>query len=93
MYGMNQHRPNRDYCATIRHADGATQWAHVRTNMGRSVAYAMVAKHFNGCTVVNFRDETKFDAYDRQGVAQSDGILPVNVWAGSGNFYERQAGA
>lgn len=93
MYGMRQHRPNKDYCATIVHVDGASQWAHVRTNLGGKVAYAMMAKHFAGCTVSNFRNATKFDAYDLMGVADSDGVLRVNPWAGSGNFYEQQAGA
>jgi hypothetical protein len=93
MYGMNQHRPNRDYCATIRHSDGASQWAHVRTNMGRSVAYGMMARHFAGLKIEQFRDESKFDAYDRQGVSDSDGILRHNPNYGYGTFYEQQAGA
>lgn len=93
MYGMNQHRPQKDYCATIRHADGASQWAHVRTNMGRKVAYAMIARHFEDCKVESFRDENQMDSYDRQGVGQSDGHLVTNPWAGYGTSGESYASA
>lgn len=93
MYGMMQHRPQKDYCASIRHADGASQWAHVRTNLGRKVAFSMMARHFTGAVIVDFRDETRFDQYDRQGVADSDGVLVTNPDAGYSSFYEQQAGA
>lgn len=93
MYGMNQHRPLKDYCATILHSDGASQWTHVRTNMGRKVAYAMIAKHFEGCKVESFRDEAQMDAYDRQGASDSDGCLHRNAWAGYGTSGESYASA
>lgn len=73
MYGMREHRPARNYFATIRTPNGGSQWEHVRTNLGRKVAYAMVAKSLadhDGYTIADFRDETQATAYDREGLAQ-----------------------
>jgi hypothetical protein len=87
MYGMNRHIPQSNYFANIRHPDGCFQWAHVRTNLGRKVAYAMIAKHFDGCKIESFRDDRTADAYDREGLAQgSDGILRTNLMAGYGEM-------
>ena len=93
VYGYATRKREQDFCATIRHADGASQWAHVRTNLGRKVAYAMLARHFVGCKIESFRDEDQMDAYDRQGAADSDGCLRYNHDFGSSSFYESQAGA
>lgn len=92
-YGYAPRKREQDYCASIRHPDGASQWAHVRTNLGRKAAYAMIARHFAGCKVENFRDETQMTTYDREQAADSDGCLVRNPWADDGSFYERQAGA
>lgn len=73
MYGMREHRPARDYFATIRTPTGGSQWQHVRTNLGRKVAYAMIAKIYadlDGYTIASFRDEAQATAYDREGLAQ-----------------------
>lgn len=80
MYGMKEHRPLRDYFASIVTPTGATMWEHVRTNLGRKVAYAMIAKHHEGHGVIaGFRDDTQATAYDREALAQgSDGILRRN---------------
>lgn len=84
MYGMMQHRPTRDYFATIRFPNGASKWEHVRTNLGRTVAYAMIAKHYgDDGQIEHFRDEITMNDYDREGLEQgSDGVLRVNIWAG-----------
>lgn len=75
VYGY-RHIPQRHYFADVRYASGATSWAHVRTNLGRKAAYAMIAKHFEGCKIERFRDEDFATAYDREGLAQgSDGAL------------------
>lgn len=50
VYGY-RHIPQRHYFADVRYASGATSWAHVRTNLGRKAAYAMIAKHFEGCKI------------------------------------------
>lgn len=82
VYGYRTRTPEKNYFADIRHPGGAAQWAHVRTNMGRKVAYAMIAKHFEGCKIEAFRDEAKMTAFDREGLAQgSDGHLVTNHWA------------
>lgn len=76
MYGMNQHRPARDYFASIVTPTGGAMWEHVRTNLGPKVAYAMIAKHHEGSKIVSFRTEKQATAYDLEGLAQgSDGIL------------------
>lgn len=93
VYGYATRKSEVSFCATIRHADGASQWAHVRTNLGRSVAYAMIAKHFDGCKVEDFRDENRMTAYDREQAADDNGILPRNSNFGYSSFYEQQAGA
>ena len=83
MYGMMQHNPQRNYFATIRSIDGASKWEHVRTNMGRKVAYAMIAKHYDGLgKIEQFRDEQTMTSYDREQAQGSDGMLHVNIWAG-----------
>ena len=92
-YGYATRKREQDYCATIRHPDGASQWAHVRTNMGRKVAYGMMAKHFEGCKVESLRGEDQMDAYDRVQAADSNGHLPRNPDYGYGTFNEQQAGA
>lgn len=85
MYGMKEHRPLRDYFADIVTPTGATIWEHVRTNLGRNVAYAMIAKHHAGNTIQSFRDQDQATYYDLEGLAQgSDGILRINPNPGAG---------
>jgi hypothetical protein len=79
MYGMKEHIPARNYFATIATPTGGAMWEHIRTNLGRKVAYAMLAKHyagFDGYTIASFRDETQATHHDLAGLAQgSDGVL------------------
>jgi hypothetical protein len=77
MYGMNKHTPQRNYFATIRTTDGCSCWEHVRTNLGRKVAYAMIAKHWKGeGKIENFRDDDTATDYDREGLERgSEGVL------------------
>lgn len=80
MYGMREHRPARNYFASIRTPTGGSMWEHVRTNLGRKVAYAMVAKRFaglDGYAIADFRDEAQATAHDHAGLAQEG--LPCNV--------------
>lgn len=71
MYGMNQHIPQRNYFADIVWPCGGSQWAHVRTNMGRKVAFAMINKTYAGATIKNFRDERTITPFDREALAQN----------------------
>lgn len=74
---MARRIPQNNYFADIRSADGSSCWTHLRTGFGRSTAYAMIAKHFDGCKIESFRDDRTANAYDRQGLAQgSEGVLP-----------------
>ena len=78
MYGMNTKIPSRDYFACMRSikSTGAF-WTHVRTNLGRKAAYAMIAKHYDGSAKIHdFRDDTQMLLCDRQGLDQgSEGVL------------------
>jgi len=86
MYGMNRHIPQRNYFADIVSPEGSS-WAHVRTNLGRKVAYAILAKHYEGAQIKNFRDEQSATQYDRDALAQgSDGLLRRNPMAGYGEM-------
>ena len=90
MYGMNRHIPQRNYFADIRAEDGSACWAHVRTTLGRTAAYAIIAKHFDGCKIESFRDDRTANSYDRQGVARgSDGLLgkPTSSLTGNESRY------
>lgn len=84
IYAARTRAPEANYFATIRFPNGGSKWEHVRTNLGRKVAYAMIAKHYgDGARIEDFRDEAQATEYDREGLAQgSDGILRINVWAG-----------
>lgn len=83
-YGYRQRRPEENFFADIRYPNGASSWEHVRTNLGRKVAFAMISKHHDGHgKIVAFRDESQMTSYDREGLEQgSDGVLRKNVWAG-----------
>lgn len=74
---MAKRIPPRNYFASIRHFNGGSSWAHVRTHFGRKVAYAMIAKHIEGDgKIESFRDDETADHYDHQGLAEgSDGTL------------------
>lgn len=84
VYAARTRRPEENYFADIRTVTGGACWEHVRTNLGRKVAYAMIAKFWDGAgTIEHFRDETQITPYDKEGLAQgSDGVLRHNVWAG-----------
>ena len=78
MYGMNTKTPARDYFASmINIKSGGSFWTHVRTNLGRKAAYAMIAKHYDKSVKIHdFRDDTQMLFCDRQGLEQgSDGVL------------------
>lgn len=78
--------PQRHYFADIRHANGATSWAHVRTNLGRKAAYAMIARHYEGCRIACFRDQDAATPYDLEGLAQgSDGALRTPPYSLTGD--------
>lgn len=95
IYAARTRRPEQDYFADIRFSNGATGWEHVRTNLGRKVAYAMIAKHYGDyAKIESFRDENTATDYDREGLVQgSDGVLRVNVWAGYSSAGESYATA
>lgn len=84
MYALKQRKPEENFFASIRTASGGSCWEHVRTNLGRKVAYAMIAKHWDGeGKIESFRDQRQATSYDRAGLEQgSDGILRKNIWAG-----------
>jgi hypothetical protein len=88
VYGYQTRKPEANYFADIRLPDGATKWEHVKTNLGRKVAYAMIAKHYDGFgKIVAFRDETQMTPHDKEGLEQgSDGKLHTNIWAGYGEM-------
>lgn len=94
-YGYASRKREENFFASIRTNSGGSAWEHVRTNLGRRVAYAMIAKHWAGeGRIEHFRDDHTATAYDREGIEQgSDGILRTNPYAGYSTFYERQAGA
>ncbi len=78
MYGMNTKSPARDYFASMKSINsGGAFWTHVRTNLGRKTAYAMIAKHYEGSAKIDdFRDDNQMLFCDRQGLDQgSDGVL------------------
>lgn len=83
MYAAKSRTPDQNYFATIRTASGGSSYAHVRTNLGRKVAYAMIARHWgDDGKIEHFRDETNMTRDDRDVLAQgSDGVLRVNIWA------------
>ena len=83
-YGYKTRKPDENFFASIRTVNGGSAWEHVRTNLGRKVAYAMIAKHWDGeGKIEDFRDQRQATSYDREGLAQgSDGVLRVNIWAG-----------
>lgn len=83
-YGYQTRKPEQSYCASIRHTDGSSQWTHVRTNLGRKTAFAMIARHFEGSKIEDFRDEAQMTSYDRDQAQQDDGMLRKNLWAGYG---------
>lgn len=95
VYAARQRKPEENFFATIRTASGGSAMEHVRTNLGRKVAYAMIAKHWDGDgKIESFRDERQATYDDRQAIAQgSDGILRKNIWAGCSSHYESMAGA
>lgn len=73
---MARRIPQNNYFADIRAADGSSCWTHLRTGFGRSTAYAMFAKHYEGCKIEGFRDDRTANAYDHKCLAQgSDGVL------------------
>lgn len=87
MYAAKTRRLEEDFFATIRTASGGAAWEHVRTNLGRKVAYAMMAKHWEGeGKIEHFRDTRTATAEDRNGARDSDGVLRNNIWAGYGEM-------
>lgn len=95
VYAAKSRAPEQNYFASIRTASGGSAWEHVRTNLGRKVAYAMIAKHWgDDGKIESFRDENQMIGYDREGLSQgSDGVLRTNVWAGCGGNESRWYGA
>lgn len=83
-YGIKLRRKEENFFADIRTEDGAVAWEHVRTNLGRNVAYGMIARHWaDDGKIEGFRDQYQATSRDEDGIAQgSDGILRKNVWAG-----------
>lgn len=80
MYGMKEHRPARNYFATIRSPSGNLRWDYVRTNLGCKTAYAIIAKRIadlDGYKIIDFRDQTQATDHDRAGLAQEE--PPCNV--------------
>lgn len=83
MYAIKARVPEENYFAFVRTANGGSAWEHVRTNRGRKVAYAMIAKHWEGeGKIESFRDQRSATDEDRANARQSDGILRRNIWAG-----------
>lgn len=82
IYGYKSRAPELNYFADVRSESGGLFWEHIRTNLGRKVAYAMIAKHHSDCKIVSFRDDSQATEYDRQGLESSDGVLLINIWAG-----------
>ena len=74
---MTKRIPQRNYFADIRTISGGYCWEHVRTNLGRKTAYAMIAKHWEGeGKIESFRDDDTATPDDLRGVAEgSDGAL------------------
>lgn len=95
VYALRTRTPEQNYFADIRFPNGATQWVHLRTNLGRKIAYAIIAKHYAGeARIVALRDENTMNAHDREGLDQgSDGNLITNMWAGYSTYGESYASA
>jgi hypothetical protein len=70
MYGMTQYKPQKYYFADIRSLSGGARWTYVRTNLGRKVAYSMIAKESTGDQIESFRDELEATNFDRKALAQ-----------------------
>ena len=70
MYGMTQYKPKKNYFADIRSPSGGSRWTYIRTNLGRKVAYAMIAKENTGDQIESFRDELEATEFDRKALAQ-----------------------
>lgn len=70
IYGMTPHNPQKNYFADIRHPCGGSSWTHIRTNLGRKTAFAMIAKQYSGCKIEGFRDDVAATKFDRQALAQ-----------------------
>jgi hypothetical protein len=62
---MARRIPQNNYFADIRAPDGSSCWTHVRTSFDRSTAYAIIAKHYAGWKIEDFRDDRTANAYDR----------------------------
>lgn len=85
-YGLKQVK-YVDYCATIRTASGGSAWEYIRISLGAKVAYAMIAKHWEGeGKIESFRHGETLTAYDAAGIAQGNPGLITNVWAGYGEM-------
>lgn len=87
VYALRQRRPEQDFFATITTENGGSAWEHVRTNLGPKVAYAMIAKHWDGFgKITEFRYDRRATAEDRSWARESDGTLRENIWAGCGEM-------
>ena len=83
VYAARTRAPEKNYFADVVSTNGGSSWVHVRTNLGGKIAYAMIAKHYDGYgKIVAFRNEDHATAYDREQVIASDGKLHTNIWAG-----------
>ncbi len=87
VYAARQRRPEQDFFATITTTNGGVAWEHVRTNLGPKVAYAMIAKHWDGHgKITDFRHDHRATREDKEAARDSDGILRENIWAGYGEM-------
>lgn len=88
VYGYTTRKPEVDYCATVRLSDGCSKFEYFRTNLGPRVAYGMLAKHYADVPGAKFelRYGDRLTDYDKEGIAQGNPGLFVNVWAGYGEM-------